>query len=134
MPRYSYKCEECGLREDAVRHVDDRDQPLICGCFAMMRRDFAAEVPSKMVNSRAGYFCASTRSDFEGDIEDQRAFAKNCEAMAGVKKPRDPKQMFERIYDAADRELSQAPLTLPQAQREAVVEQAAQAVAASVTG
>jgi putative FmdB family regulatory protein len=43
MPTYQYVCIECDLSQDLKRHVDDRDNPVMCEkCGYVMKRTFNA--------------------------------------------------------------------------------------------
>lgn len=48
MPIYCYKCPECGSIREVVCRVEDRDDPVMCGCDGdiTMHRDFGGELPA----------------------------------------------------------------------------------------
>ena len=53
MPTYPFGCEICGNKEDVVRKMDQRDDPLQCGaCGHMMKRMIAAGLPFTMWGGR----------------------------------------------------------------------------------
>jgi len=44
MPRYEYKCPECGCEKEVVKIMAEVDRPEACDiCEAIMKRDFQAE-------------------------------------------------------------------------------------------
>lgn len=45
MPLYSFKCPECGRKDERVRAMKNADKKCMCECGTEMNRDFAADVP-----------------------------------------------------------------------------------------
>jgi len=45
MPLYSFKCPECGAKDECVRAMQNAGKKCMCTCGTKMVRDFAADLP-----------------------------------------------------------------------------------------
>jgi len=68
MPVYSYRCPECGWREDRLRKMDDRELAVYCQhCRALMRPEFTvAHWNWGPMAAAHGMFIEETRKGYHG--------------------------------------------------------------------
>ena len=73
MPRYSYRCEKCSSISDDIRFIADRNEPGVCECGGVTKRNIEAECKKSIMTSGENIRESRNLSMSIADIKSGRA-------------------------------------------------------------
>lgn len=74
MPRYTYRCDNCGKISDDLRRMANADKPGTCGCGSETKRNLEAEYKKSVMRPGENIRNSRSLAMSEADIKSGRAF------------------------------------------------------------